>query len=294
MNDPDWTLWRSFLAVSEEGSLSGAARALHLTQPTVGRHIDALEAALGTALFTRSQLGLAPTATAAELLPEARAMAATAAALVRVASGEAAEARGTVRITASEIVGAEFLPPMLGAFRDAHPAVEIELVLSNQTEDLLRRQADIAVRMVRPTQAALVARKIGHVTIGLHAHRRYLDAHGTPKTMAGLAGHTVIGFDTETPSIRSLKRQGLAIGRESFAFRTDSDLAQLAAIRAGVGIGGCQLGIARREPDLVRVLGREFSLDLDVWVVMHEDLRPVRRMRLMFDALADGLAAIVE
>jgi len=287
--DPDWTLWRSFLAVIDEGSLSGAARTLRLTQPTVGRHIAELEATLETALFTRSQFGLEPTATAMELAPHAESMAATAANLVRIASGEADEVRGTVRITASEIVGAEVLPPILAAFRERYSDVSVELVLSNQTEDLLRRQVDIAVRMVRPTQSALVAKKIGAVTIGLHAHPRYLAAHGKPAHVADLQRHTVIGFDTETPSIRSLPSLGLSLTREMFDFRTDSDLAQLAAIRAGVGIGGCQVPLARRQPELVRVLPDAFALDLDVWLAMHEDLRPIRRMRLMFDHLGKEL-----
>jgi len=289
-SEPDWTLWRSFRAVLRTGSLSAAARSLGLTQPTLGRHIAELEARLGVALFTRAPDGLRPTATAAELGPEAEAMAATAASLLRLASGEAEGERGTVRLAASEMVGAEVLPPILGAFRAAHPGVTTELVLSNITEDLLRRQADIAVRMVRPTQGALVARRIGTTRVGLHAHRRYLDAHGTPSTMEALRDHATIGFDTETPAIRALLATGLGFTRDMFAFRTDSDLAALALVRAGNGIGVCQRGIARRDPHLVHVLPEGFALDLDVWVVMHEDLRAVRRMRLMFDHLADHLA----
>ncbi|MCB1501183.1 MAG: LysR family transcriptional regulator [Bauldia sp.] len=291
--EPDWTLWRSFLAVIRSGSLSAAARALGLTQPTLGRHIAELEAKLGIALFTRSPDGLTPTATAVDLTPQAEAMAATAASLLRLASGEAEEARGVIRLTASEIVGAEVLPPMLGAFRDAHPGVSVELVLSNVTEDLLRRQVDIAVRMVRPTQAALVARRVGSTRVGLYAHRRYLEVHGIPLTMADLRDHATIGYDTETPAIRALLATGIPFTRDVFAFRTDSDLAALAMLRAGIGIGACQVGIARRDPDLVRVVPDGLALDLEVWVAMHEDLRPIRRMRLMFDHLAEHLSAYV-
>lgn len=293
LHEPDWTLWRSFLGVLNEGSLSGAARALRLTQPTIGRHIDELEAALETTLFTRSQFGLEPTTAALALAPQAEAMAATAASLVRIASGEAEEIRGDVRITASEIVGAEVLPPMLGAFRDEFPRVAIELVLSNETEDLVRRQADIAVRMIRPTQTSLVAKKIGSVTIGLHAHRGYIKRHGVPRNLDEAGGHTIIGFDSDTASIRALRRRGMAFDRRMFGLRSDSDLAQLAAIRAGAGIGAIQLGIARRDKSLVRVLPEAFAMDLEVWVAMHEDLRPIRRMRAMFDHLAAGLAAYV-
>ena len=289
--DPDWTLWRSFRAVMHAGSLSGAARALGLSQPTVGRHIAALEAQLGVALFTRAPDGLRPTATATGLAPEAEAMAATAASLLRRASGESDADRGTIRLTASEIVGAEVLPPILGAFHAAHPGIEIELVLSNYTEDLLHREADIAVRMVRPTQEALVARRVGSTRIGFYAHRRYLDAHGAPGTLDDLARHAGIGYDTETPAIRALLASGIRLSRDLFAFRTDSDLAALAMLRAGIGIGACQVGIARRDPDLVRVVPDGLALDLDIWIVMHEDLRALRRMRLMFDHLAEHLAA---
>src|SRR5579859_4753296 len=154
---PGWELYRSFLAVVREKSLSAAARSLSLTQPTLGRHVDALEEALGMPLFTRSQAGLIATDGALRLVPHAEAMASAAAALVRAASGEADEARGAVRITASEMVGTEVLPPMLAAFREQHPRIAVELVVSNRAQDLLRRDADIAVRMVKPTQGALLA-----------------------------------------------------------------------------------------------------------------------------------------
>jgi len=292
--EPGWELYRSFLATVRERSLSGAARALGLTQPTLGRHIDELEQALGgIALFTRSQLGLVPTDAALALVPHAEAMAASAAALVRAASGAAGAASGSIRLTASEIVGGEVLPPILADFREGNPGIAVELVLSNATEDLLRREADIAVRMVRPKQTALVARLIGHVTLGLHAHRRYIAAHGLPRNLDEIARHAIIGFDRETPSVRAVRALGLPLDREMFGFRSDSDLAQLAALRAGFGIGVCQLGIARRDPDLVRVVPEAFSINLDVWVVMHKDLRASHRMRLMFDHLSAALSAYI-
>jgi len=291
--DPGWELYRSFLAVLREGSLSGAARTLDLAQPTVGRHIVELEGALASPLFTRSPRGLVPTAAALELKPHAETMAAAAEALVRAASGEAGEARGTVRITASEIIGAEVLPPILTAFRESYPEVAIELVLTNRTEDLLQREVDIAVRMVRPTQSALVARHIGKVNLGLFAHRRYIERHGAPQSLDDLGRHAGIGFDRLTFSAQMLRRMGLTLAPENFALRTDSDLAQLAALRAGFGVGACQLGIARRDPNLVHLLPDGFSFDLEVWVAMHEDLRASRRMRLMFDHLATALKGYV-
>jgi DNA-binding transcriptional LysR family regulator len=286
-SQPGWELYRSFLAVIRERSLSGAARALALTQPTIGRHIDALEEALGLALFTRSQAGLDATEGAIALIPHAEAMASAAEALQRVASGAADDDRGTVRITASEMVGTEVLPECLAAFREAHPRVAIELVLSNRSQDLLRREADIAVRMVRPTQDALLARKIGVINLGLHAHPRYVKTHGVPRDAEELARHPLIGFD-KVPSVRRIDKLGLDVTRESFAFRCDNDYGQFAALRAGFGLGFCQVALARRH-GLVPVLQGLIRFELGVWVVMHKDLRNTRRIRLMFDHLAAHL-----
>ena len=288
---PGWELYRSFLAVVREGSLSGAARALSLTQPTIGRHIDALESGLGVSLFTRSQAGLIASDGASLLVPYAEAMANAADALQRAASGEAEDDRGTVRVTASEMIGGEVLPSVLSAFREVHPRVIVELVLSNRSEDLLRREADIAVRMIRPSQTALFARKVGVIHLGFHAHPRYLKAHGTPKNLAELREHPLIGFD-KAPSVRRLEGLDFPINRELFAFRCDSDVAQYALLRAGFGIGVCQLGLARRDK-LVHLLPGAFDFALDTWVVMHEDLKSSRRMRLMFDHLVEHLRAYI-
>ncbi|MDP1738394.1 MAG: LysR family transcriptional regulator [Caulobacter sp.] len=285
----DWNLYASFREVMRQGSLSAAARTLGLTQPTLGRHVAALEAGLGTALFTRSPQGLIPTAAALELLPRAEEMHAAAEAAARAISGGPSGETGVVRITASEIIGGVVLPPILAAFRALHPAVVIELVLTNRNEDLLRRDADIAVRMVRPVQSALVARRIGSVGIGLYAHRRYAQAHGLPATLDDLAAHPVIGFDRDDTARRSVAAEGPMVSREAFAFRCDSDLAQLAALRAGFGIGGCQAGIAADEPDLVPVLPDAIRFELEMWLAMHEDLRAVVRVRLMFEHLAASL-----
>jgi DNA-binding transcriptional LysR family regulator len=288
---PGWELYRSFLAVIREGSLSGAARALSLTQPTIGRHIDALEAALGVSLFTRSQAGLIASEGAHSLVPYAEAMASAAEALQRAASGEAEDDRGVVRVTASEMVGGEVLPAVLSAFREAHPRVVVELTLSNRSEDLLRREADIAVRMVRPSQSALFAHKVGVIHVGFHAHPRYLKAHGTPKTLAELREHPLIGFD-KAPTVQRLEGVNFPITRDLFAFRCDSDLGQYAALRAGFGIGFCQLGLGRRDK-LVHILPGKFDLPLETWVVMHEDLKSSRRMRLMFDHLVEQLRGYI-
>ena len=291
---PHWDELRTFVEVTRDASLSAAARRLGLAQPTVGRHIDALETALGLTLFTRSPRGLTPTSAALALEPHVEAMAAAAAALGRAASGEAAADRGTVRVTASEVIGCEVLPPILAAFRAEHPGIAIELGLTNKTEDLARRDADIAVRMVRLTQSGLVARRIGAARIALFAHRDYLARFGEPRSLADLATHCVIGFDRDNRSFRSAGDFARKLTREVFGFRCDSDLAQLAALRAGVGIGGCQENIARRTPELVQVLPNAIQYALEVWLVMHEDLKTTRRVRLLFDHLAAGLTAYVK
>ena len=289
-NEPDWTLYRTFLAVLRDGSLSAAARTLGLTQPTVGRQVEALEQALGLALFTRSLHGLAPTEAATELRPHAEALEASSEALLRAASGRGQDWRGTVRVTASEIIGGEVLPAIIGKLQGAHPGLVIELVLSNRVEDLLRRDADIAVRMVRPTQGPLVARHIGQVRLGLFAHRDYLRRHGTPKKLDDLSGHRIIGYDRETAFTRDVRARGVPLNRDMFSLRTDSDLAALAAMRAACGIGVCQLPLATRKPALVHVLPEAFKFPLDIWIAMHGDLRGNRRCRLVFDALAAGLS----
>ena len=291
---PSWDELRTFVEVAHDGSLSGAARTLGLTQPTVGRHIDALEAALGLTLFTRSPRGLTPTTAALTLAPHVEAMAASAATLARVASGEAAADRGVVRVTASEVIGCEVLPPILATFRAEHPGIAVELALTNRTEDLARRDADIAVRMMRPTQSGLFARRIGASRIGLYAHRDYLARFGEPRSLADLPSHCVIGFDRDNRSFRAAGDFAKRLTREDFGFRCDSDLAQLAALRAGVGIGGCQENIARRSPDLVAVLPNAIQYALEIWLVMHEDLKATRRVRLLFDRLAAGLTDYVK
>lgn len=287
----DWERHRAFLAVIDTGSLSAAARALGAAQPTVRRRIEDLETQLGVALFTRSPSGLTPTSVGTALARHARAMASAAAALARAASAEAEAAAGVVRITASEVVGMEVLPPILAALRQDHPGLIFELALTNRNEDLLRREADIAVRMVRPTQEALVARRVGVITLGMHAHKRVLDAWGRPATLGEARRLPLIGYETDTAGVRTVRAMGLGLKPEDFAFRSDNDLAQLAAIRAGLGLGICQVGLALRDPMLERVLADSFAYDLETFVVAHEDLKDVRRVRLVFDALVEGLTA---
>jgi len=291
---PDWHLFRAFLAVVREGSLSSAARVLGTTQPTMGRQVAALEASLGVKLFTRSLNGLTPTEAGMRLIPSAEAMAAAVEAAQRSASGEADEERGTVRITASEVVGGEVLPSILAVIHVMYPGISVELALSNRNEDLFRGDADIAVRMVRPTQDALVAKRIGRIDVGLYGHRRYLKGREMPKRMEDLRHHCLIGYDRDQAYAQLLEQKGVLTTRAMFAFRSDSDLAHLAALRAGFGIGASQLGIARRDRNLVPVLHSEFIYPMEVWLVMHRDLRSSRRIRLLFDQLAPRLTAYAQ
>lgn len=293
-DEPNWDWYRTFLKVLETGSLSAAGRAMGLTQPTVGRHIDSLETVLALKLFTRSFDGFAPTDAAHELKPYAAGVASTAAALRRVASSHGSGVRGTVRLTASEVVGVEVLPPILVALRGEHPELTIELVLSNKVDDLLHREADIAVRMLRPTQDALVAKRVGGIELGLHANKDYLEIHGIPQSMDELARHSIIGFDHENAFIRKLQDQFPVFARAALAFRADSDLAQLAAIRSGFGVGVCQSALAAKDETLVRLLPTQFSLTMDTWIAMHEDLRESPRCAVTFAALAAGLSAYIQ
>ncbi len=288
----DWTLLRSFLAVLRQGSLSAAARSSGLTQPTVGRHVDELEAGLGVTLFTRSPSGLIPTDAARSLLPHAEAMESAFAALKRAATldGDIAQPRGTVRISASEVMGTFVLPHLLAKLRARFADITLELVLNNRTDDLLRRDADIAVRMTRPKQDGLVARKLGIVGLGLFAHRDYIGRKGLPVTLDDLARHDIVGFDRDDHSARSVAAGTLPISREIFSFRVDSDVAQVMAVRAGLGIGMLQKAMAKADPDLVPVLHEHVSLDLECWLVVHQDQKDASAIRVMFDGLVDELS----
>ena len=292
--DINWNYWRTFLAVLDTGSLSAAARHLSLTQPTAGRHIDNLEHALAAPLFIRSQEGLIPTPLALALKPKAQAMSMSAHALKRLVKTEGDKLGGSVRITASEIVGVEILPSILQHFRNKHADVDLELVLNNAQDDLLNQDADIAVRMVRPQQKRLLAKKVGKVSIGLFAHQIYLKNKALPKNMSELTNYHLIGIDRDIERWNKISVAGQAITANHLSFRCDSDLGQLAALRQGLGIGACQKNIATKQADLIPILPNQVSFELEMWVVMHEDLKTQSSIRAIFDHFVEHLPHFIK
>ena len=289
-SEPSWDELRALHAVLAHGSLSGAARALASSQPTLGRHIAALEARWGVALFSRSKTGLKPTEAALALAPLADAMAAQALATARVAEAwRSPQLQGTVRLTASDMMGHAVLPPLLAQLQEEHPRIRIELSLSNRVQDLIGREVDLAVRMRQPQQPALLAQRVADRQVGLFAHRRYLAAHGVPQANADLLQHRLIGHDREGP--QDLAPEHAAIWqRARFALRCDAEPAQWALVCAGAGIGAGHLALAADQPDLQRVLPH-VELSLPVWLCMHEDLRHSVAHMAVFRALAEGLRA---
>ena len=284
--DFDWRLVRSFLAALDRGSLLAAARALRSSQPTLGRHIAELEAQLGVVLFERTGRGLLPTPTALRLAQSARAMEAGADQLARSVSGAEAGVSGSVRITASVPVACLLLPPLLARMRTALPEVQVELVSSNEVSNLLRREADIALRMVPPEQASLVARKIGRVTLGAYAHRDYLRRRGTPRKFEDLLAHDIIGSDRDETLLRGFASFGFPVAKEAFSFRTDDLIAQWEAVRAGLGIGFIADYVARGDKLVLPLLPQLKVPPLPIWLTVHREIRTSRRIRAVYDFLA--------
>ena len=287
----DWRLVRSFLAALDQGSLLGAARVLRTSQPTLGRHISELESQLGVLLFERTGRGLVPTATALKLADAARGMAEGADQLARTLSGVQGKSAGTVRISASTPVAFQLLPPILLQMRQALPDIQVELVASNAVSNLLRREADIAVRMVRPDQGSLVAKKIGAVSVGAFAHRTYLARRSPIRQPLDLMGHELIGSDTDSAILEGFKAMGFPVSKDLFAFRTDDFIVQWQAVRAGLGIGFMASYIARTDTDVVQVLPDLLRIPpLPMWLVVHREIRTSQRIRSVYDFLAGALA----
>ena len=285
----DWSLVRSFLAVLEHGSLLAAARQLQTSQPTVGRHVAQLEAQLGVVLFDRTGRGLIPTQSALRLAESARVMQSGAEQLARSAMGADRATAGTVRITASQPVSCYVLPPLLAQMRLSLPEVQVELVASNAVSNLLRREADIAVRMVPPEQATLIARRVGKVVLGACAHQDYLRRRGMPRQASDLLAHDLIGGDRNDDTLKGFAAQGLKVERQHFALRTDDLIAVWQAVRAGLGIGFVSEQLIRTDAAVIPVLPKLKIAPLPVWLAVHKEIRTNQRIRAVYDFLSDAL-----
>jgi DNA-binding transcriptional LysR family regulator len=289
----DWSLIRAFLAVAETGSLSAAARRLHTSQPTLGRQIKALESQLGSTLFTRHARGLSPSDQGQALLPAARAMQEAAHQMGLQAAGQAEGLSGTVRITASQIVSHYMLPPILAGMRQAEPRISIELAPNDNPENLLFREADIAVRMFRSTQLDVVTRHLGDLPIVIFASRDYLDRRGRPRTPDELTSHDLIGYDRSELILRGMRDAGFAATRDWFALRSDDQAACVELARAGCGIGFIQRHIVENDPSLEII---DIGIDLPalpVWLAAPQSTRRSPRIARVWDLLASGLAPVL-
>jgi DNA-binding transcriptional LysR family regulator len=289
----DWSLVRSFLAVLDHGSLLGAARQLNASQPTIGRHVTELENHLGIVLFDRTGRGLIPTESALRLAESARVMQTGADQLARSAMGAEQSNAGTVRISASQPIACFALPAVLAQMRLTLPQVQIELVASNSVSNLLKREADIAIRMVQPEQATLVARKIGKVAIRACAHQDYLRRRGVPRQPADLLSHDLIGSDRNDEILKGFTAMGFAVTRENFAFRTDDLIVVWQAVRAGLGIGFVSEHLIRTDPAVVPVLSKLTIEPLPVWLAVHREIRTNKRIRAVYDFLSDTLPGAI-
>lgn len=293
MKDLDWNLLRSFLAVAETGSLTGAAKKLGASQPTLGRHISELEAAIGVALFHRTVRGQELTKTGGAFLAEAEKMRDAADTLARRASGAIDRLSGTVRITASVVIGTLVVPKIAARLRAAHPELEIEIIATDAVDNLLRRDADIAIRMVKPAQIDLVATRIGEIPIVAAAAQSYLDRKGRPEKMTDLLNHDILGMDRDEAILRGFAAMGFAVGRNFFKFRSDNHLVLWEALKAGVGISFAQAPLVSREPELELILPDLPLPPLPVWLTVHRDIRHAPRIRLVHEYLTDGLRAFM-
>ncbi len=289
----DWALVQAFLAVAETGSLSAAARQLGTSQPTLGRQIKAIEAQLGAELFRRQARGFALTQTGADLVGPAKTMRDAVRQITLTAAGQQARLEGTVRITASVATSALHLPPIIARIRKLEPQIAIELVPSDDTRNLLYREADIAVRMYRPTQLDLITQHIGDIPLGVFAARSYLAERGTPRSVTDFVNHDFVGFDSNTAIIEGFAEAGIRIDREFFKTRCDDNIAYWELVRAGCGIGFAQVNIGRNDTLTTEIdLGIPLPT-LPIWLTAHEAMRQTPRIRRVWGLLTEGLKPLV-
>ncbi len=290
MNNIDWNQLRAFLATAQTGSLSAAARQLGLTQPTLSRQVAAIELRLGVTLFERVGKGLTLTTTGLELLEHARVMGSAAEALGLTASGRSQAVGGVVSVSASEAVAAWLLPPLVRRLRDQEPGIAVEVISSNALSDLLRREADIAIRHVKPEQPELIARLIREATAGFYASEEWARTHGHPRTASESAHLPFVGADRTGQFLDYLRKHGLPLTEANFSCFAEHSVAHWALVQQGLGIGAMMDEIAQDTPGIVRVLDEVPPVRFPIWLVSHRELRTARRIRVVFEALAAGLA----
>lgn len=282
----DWNQVRAFLATAQEGSFSAAARALGQTQPTLGRQVAALEENLGVTLLERIGRGIALTPSGLELLEHVRAMGDAASRVSLTASGQSQAIEGRVRITASDIMAAYILPPVLAELRERAPNLEIDVVAANEIRDIQRREADIAVRHVRPEQPELIARLVQNATGHFYAATTYLDRRGRPETLAELSAHDFISFGDPDRMIGYLKPFGITLTRQNFLLGSESGLVAWALVRQGLGIGVMSTEVGAMAEGVEKVVPTMEPFVFPVWLTTHRELHTSRRIRIVFDHLA--------
>jgi len=286
----DWTRVRAFLVTAEEGSFSAAGRALGIAQPTVGRQVAALEDELDVVLFERAGHGLVLTPTGLSLVEHARAMNDAAVRLALTAAGQSLSLEGVVVISASQITATHTLPPIIADLRTIHPGIEIEIVATNDTSDLARREADIAIRSFRPTQPDLFARKVKDGAAHLYASPDYLETIGNPTTAEELSRAQFLGFDRGDAMIKGLAALGLSLTPANFPVITGNQLVQWELTKRGVGISIMTEEVGDAEPLVRRALPDFPPFPLAVWLTTHRELSTSRRIRVVFDLLVERLA----
>jgi len=290
MDQLDWNQLKAFLETAETGTLSAAARKLGLTQPTLSRQVAAIEQSMGVTLFERVGKTMALTPTGLDLLEHARAMGAAADALSLAATGRSEALGGVVSVSASDAVAAYLLPPLVRQLREQEPGIAIEVISSNALSDLLRREADIAIRHVKPEQPDLIARLIRETAANFYASEDWVKIHGHPRTAEGATHAPFVGSDRSGQFLAYLRQHGLPLSEANFSCYSDHSVAHWALVRQGMGIGVMMDEIARDTPGIVRVLDDVPPVRFPIWLVTHRELRTSRRIRVVFEVLAQGLA----
>jgi DNA-binding transcriptional LysR family regulator len=289
MDNLDWNQLKAFLETAETGSLSAAARKLGLTQPTLSRQVAAIEQGMGVTLFERVGKSMALTPTGLDLLEHARAMGAAAEALRLAATGRSQAVGGVVSVSATDAVAGHLLPPLLRRLREREPGIAIEVISSNAISDLLRREADIAIRHVKPEQPELIARLIREATANFFASEDWVKTHGHPRNAEEATHHSFVGSDRSGQFLAYLRQHGLPLSEANFSCYADHSMAHWSLVRHGMGIGAMMDDIARETPGIVRVLDDVAPVRFPIWLVTHRELRTSRRIRVVFEALAEGL-----